>query len=190
MGTDIHAFVEVDYGSGEPFGAAADIFCFNRGEFFIPNDYDLLNALGDGRNRNFPPAEVRRWALIPPRGLPANATQTVLDLYYHPVLRSGAQPGRTLSWWHELPPVTREDADRWVRDGLSHFAPAPPDRVSNPDWHTPSWLRLAEVYPALAHFDITVESLSPEFRVVLRVMEEFEALVGLGRSRLVFWYDN
>ncbi|MBN9520674.1 hypothetical protein J0H58_19510 [bacterium] len=190
MGTDIHAFVEFDRGRGDPFGAGADIVCFNRGEFFVPNDYDLLNALGDGRSHSLHPDEVRRWSLVPPRGLPSNASQTVLDLYYHPVLRPGGQPGRASSWWHELPPVTRDDADRWVTEGLSHFAPVPPARVSNPDWHTPSWLLLAEVYDALAHFGLAAENLPAEFLVVLRVMAEFEALVGPGRSRLVFWYDN
>lgn len=190
MGTDIHAFVEVDSGGDEPFGDGADIRCFNRGEFFVPNDYDLLNALGDGRSRSLDPEEVRRWALIPPRGLPSNTSPAVLDRYYHPVLGAGEQPDPVLSFWPNLPPVSREITDRWVGAGWSHLAPGSSVRVSHPDWHTPSWLLLTEVYAALSHFGIVVEGLAPEFRVVLRVMEEFEALLGSGRTRLVFWYDN
>jgi hypothetical protein len=190
MGTDLHAFVEVDRGHGDPFGADADIICFNRGEFFIPNDYDLLNALGDGRSRNLPPDEVTRWGLIAPRGLPADASPAVLDRYYHAVLQPEERPGSNTSFWPSLPPVTREEADRWVAEGWSHFAPDPPGRVSHPEWHSPSNLLLPEVYAALTHFGLAPDSLPPEFRVVLRVMEEFEGLLGPGRSRLVFWYDN
>jgi hypothetical protein len=190
MGTDIHAFVEVDYGGGEPFGAGADIRCFNRGEFFIPNDYDLLDALGDGRSRSLSPADVTRRALIPLRGLPSNASQAVLDRYFHPIPRPGERPDPLTSFWPDLPPVTREDAERWVAEGWSHFAPDPPARVSHPDGHSPSWLLLTEVSAALANFCLAAENLSPEFRVILRVLEEFEAVVSPGRSRLVFWYDN
>lgn len=189
MGTDIHAFVEVYRGRGDPFGVDADIVCFNRGEFFVPNDYDLLNALGDGRSRSLPPDEVQRWALISPRGLPENASCAVLDRYYHTVLGSGERPDHVSSFWPGLPPVTRENAELWVAQGWSHFAPDPPAQVSHPEWHSPSWLLLTEVYASLAHFGLTTETLPVEFRVILRVMEEFEA-VGTGRTRLSFWYDN
>ena len=65
MGTEIHAFVEVDHATvGEPFfGELATIRAFNRGEFFIRNVDDLLDALGNGRSRHFPPEAVKRWAL-------------------------------------------------------------------------------------------------------------------------------
>jgi hypothetical protein len=190
LGTDIHAFVEVDRGRGDPFGVDADIVCFNRGEFFVPNDYDLLNALGDGRSRNLSPDEVPRWALISPRALPENASSAVLDRYYHAVLQPGERPDPVPSFWPALPPVTREDAERWVAEGWSDFAPAPPARASHPEWHSPSWLLLTEVYAALAHFGLAAEALPAEFRVVLRAMEEFEGLLGHGRTRLVFWHDN
>jgi hypothetical protein len=49
MGTEIHPFVEVDWlTTNPPFGDAADVRCFNLGEFFVWNDYDLFDALGNG----------------------------------------------------------------------------------------------------------------------------------------------
>src|SRR4051812_38390718 len=109
MGTDIHAFVEVDYNTAdEPFGELADIRAFNRGEFFIRNVDDLLDSLGNGRSRHFPPEAVTRWALFPPRGLPSNASRGVVVRYSHHILDPRSPTGGDGEWdrWPRLRPVT------------------------------------------------------------------------------------
>lgn len=202
MGTEVHAFVEVDYATaGESFGETAEIRCFNRGEFFVWNVYELFDALGNGRSRHFPPETVGRWALFPPRGLPANVSEGVVVRYSHPVATENADIG-AYSESHGmpgLPPVTAAEAERWVAAGWSHYytPPAPrfslasvPRRVSHPEWRNPSWLSLPEVYQSLAHFGLEVTHLSVEVEAILGVMESFERRLGSGRSRLVFWFDN
>lgn len=199
MGTDIHPFVEVDYYSpdGEPFGEMADVRAFNRGEFFIPNVYDLLDALGNGRSRHFPPETVQRWALFPPRGLPSNASHGVVVRYSHAIVEAQST-GHVSERFPGLWPVTPERAARWVAEGWSHYYTPPvrlfsmpePVRVSDPEWRNPSWLLLREVYQALIHFGLELEQLPLEFRTILGVMEAFEQWLGAGRTRLVFWFDN
>src|SRR4051812_48176323 len=94
MGTEGHAFVEVDYATaGEPFGETAEIRSFNSGEFFIRNVYELFDALGNGRSRPFPPETVERWALFPPRSLPPNASHGVVVRYSHPIVDPHAKAG-------------------------------------------------------------------------------------------------
>lgn len=201
MGTDIHAFVEVDYASeGDPFGETAEVRCFNRGEFFLWHDYDLFDALGNGRSRHFPPESVDRWALFPPRGLPPNASHGVVVRYSYPIAANPADGGRHREshGMPGLPPVSAEEAARWVAEGWSdyytppapRFSPPEPLRVSHPDWRHPSWLSLAELHQALAHFGIAVKRLSAEVDAILGVMAAFEQRLGVGRSRLVFWFDN
>jgi hypothetical protein len=200
MGTELHAFVDVDYDTvGEPFcGETATIRSFNFGEFSIRNSYELFDALGNGRSRHFPPESVERWALFPPRGLPLNASRGVVVRYSHPIADAQADAGRH---WEShgmpgLPPVAPEEAARWVAEGWSHYY-TPPEprfsgeaRVSHPEWRHSSWLLLLEVYRALAHFGLEVERLSAEVEAILGVMETFERRLGTGRSRLVFWFDN
>jgi hypothetical protein len=86
MGTNIYAFVEVDYDSSdEPFSERAEARCFNRGECYIQNVYELFDVLGNGRSRHFPPETVGRWALFPPRCLPSNPSYAVVLRYSHPI---------------------------------------------------------------------------------------------------------
>ena len=66
MGTDIHAFVEVDYASdGEPFGELAEVRSFNFGEFFVWQNYDLFDPLrmhGRSVSKRAATAVRTRWA--------------------------------------------------------------------------------------------------------------------------------
>lgn len=54
--------------------------------------------------------------------------------------------------------------------------------VSNPDWHTHSWLTADE-------FAVAIEgSGEPEYEAILAAMRSFEA--GGAQARIVFWFDN
>lgn len=60
LGADIHAFVEVDHDATFPPLSPEDDRAFNEGKFFVPNHYDLFDALGDGRSYNIPAEKVTR----------------------------------------------------------------------------------------------------------------------------------
>jgi len=56
MGTDIHAFIEMGWSKKkEAFAEKESIYAFNFGELLISRDYDLFNALADGRIRFYIP---------------------------------------------------------------------------------------------------------------------------------------
>lgn len=189
MGTDIHAFVEIDYSrDSEPFGENAAIRPFNGGEFFLWRNYDLFNALGDGRNYRFSEDEIEKHSRYPPRGLPSQCSYAVYNRYFH-LVDDGSYDSRLEP---SLPRISKEKADEWLRDGLSTLGPpnAKLQRVSNPDWHSPSWLTLDEIYRSLAHFGLNINDVKPDFRIVVQTMKLFEEELGPGRTRLVFWFDN
>ena len=218
MGTDIHAFIEFSLDRKvEAFSALDDVRALNAGEFFVSRNYDLFDALGDGRSRGVQPPDARpRRALHPPRGIPLVLSESVFRRYYVAVLRDGEAPGRVEDGGLDVPVETASpaDAERWLAEGLSHPGPAeqrwvhwetgPDDKlrkvlnarprgrllVSNPNWHTPSWLLLAEIRAALRHASLELSELSPDFQLIVSAMSQLEHAYGHARTRLVFWFDN
>jgi hypothetical protein len=89
--------------------------------------------------------------------------------------------------------VSLEDATRWVAEGRATFVDSgirANGLVSVPDWHTPGWLLESEVTASLVRFGLREPELSVEFRAILKLMRYFEAELGTGCTRLVFWFDN
>lgn len=78
--------------------------------------------------------------------------------------------------------VTRETAERYATHG-SRWKDDTKQFVSNPNWHTPSWVSTEEFAVVAKEFPD-----EPEYRAILAAMIEFEnqSLP----SRLVFWFDN
>jgi len=215
MGTDIHAFLEIDWGSDdyEPFIDEGDIRPFNTGDILLRRNYELFDALANGRSGN-PGLRPRKRPLYPARGIPDVVSWAVADCYYLRVIEPDQDPREFLAEWckgESLPaPVSRADADRFVADGLSCFAPNPyvsdvssrgengvtqirqvrRQLVSNPNWHHASWLTLAEVHAALDHFGLRVADLEVDVQALLQTMALIEQKCGDGRTRLVFWFDN
>ncbi len=203
MGTDIHAFIEFDDNlTSEPFAEGNWISSLSCGEFCIQRNYDLFDALGNGRNYHFKESEIQQRALYPPRGVPANLSEIVISRYYHLV---DDNLGFANSLLPVLPSVTGEQARLWVKQGVSHCGkPFMTDnrgngrkskeierrRVSDPAWHSASWLTLAEVYDSLAHFNLEVAKLSVDFQVILGAMNDLATRLGAERVHLVFWFDN
>jgi hypothetical protein len=62
--------------------------------------------------------------------------------------------------------------------------------VSNPDWHSQSWLNYDEVLAALAYHQLEVTERSPEFRAMLAALAELTRHFGTDKVRLVFWFDG
>jgi hypothetical protein len=208
MGTDIHAFIEYDATPDNliPFRPASNgsmqITPFACGEIRVLRDYDLFDALAYGRSgRVRDGREDGKRPLIFPRGIPPGVTQAISQRYYHVVEDPEYSTDRydpRNRWIGTLPPVAREKALEWVAQGFAQWAPTERnargelawDRISNPNWHTASWLNLQEILMALEHFGIDVTRTSFEFQLVLQVMNLLETKYGPGRTRMVFWFDN
>lgn len=192
MGTDIHAFVEHCHAQGgEPFSDPDRIYSFNAGEFRISQDYDLFNALGDGRNYSLDEAARDQPALFSPRGLPQHISEEVANRYYHFVDNRGF----TITTWPALPTVTRQEAEQWVAENRAQYGKSLRStreirRVSHPYWHSASWLTLQEIYQSLDSYNIQFDQLPLEFQIVVDIMKQFEQELGQGKTRLVFWFDS
>ena len=188
MGRDIHLYLETDSkstsGFGEPESFAAD-------RVWIPRSYRLFQALGglervDFRVCSFTPGEPR--PIFAPRGLPDPCSDPVSRQYYLPIRFPDEDDP-----WGPFDVASPEQAARWVESGVSIFADSPVRQnslVSNPDWHTPSWLFEREVTAALAGCAYPEDELSLEFRAVLHLLRFFDQQLGPDRARIVFWFDN
>jgi hypothetical protein len=203
MGVDIYLFVEVDWGrADQPFATGEEVRGFNLGEFFIwQSNLAMYYALGLGCctrcRRQRPPDECDRPPLFPLRGLPPNIGNGVMSRYFHIV----DTQGYSTIFEPILPTVGPEEAEQWVAAGASQDGP-PLEiargrrgweslrRVSCPDWHCTNWLTLAEFRRALVHHGVRFVELGPCVHAIVAAMEAIESRLGMGRTRLVYWFDN
>ncbi len=180
MGTDIHLYIEIDSGDQEPFSDDRFIDSFSDGDIYISRDYPLFGALagvrhyGDGES------------LIPPKGIPGFLSNEVNKEYFDYVFDEGEK------YWNE-DYTKREHAEEYVKRGVSEYKDHHQKEkgwVSNPDWHTPSYLGINEIRKALNHVKLYDINLPIEFKIVMTTLEAIEREYGVGRSRIVFWFDN
>jgi len=84
--------------------------------------------------------------------------------------------------------VSQEKAAEWVAKGLSKYREE--HWVTNPDWHSHSWLTTAEYEQAIEAFRKATEMypLELEYLVILDCLFSFERQGH--EARLVFWFDN
>lgn len=169
MGADIHMYLEyADFdnaATGKPYWRA---FAVNTGS----RDYDmfalLANVRGDG-------------ALFEPRGLPEGALSWEVESAAF--LRIDDDPER--KDWDGY--ATREQATIWCepifeRNGREYCAA--------PDWHSHSWLNLAEYLFVLGSYNAlhSDHHYPAEYDAIAGAME---ALDKRGcKTRLIIWFDN
>lgn len=132
-------------------------------------NYELFGALA-GVRRDLPH--------VAPKGIPQNLSHEVfaaftlfVDTEYNE-LNDGTCLGK--------------DAARWIEEQSSRsmqaFKNGQPQRISHPDWHTPSWLTTTEVAGACARVD------SRQLKGALAMMRAMETETH--PIRMVFWFDN
>lgn len=180
MGCDIHMYAEVPFESG--FTALSD------GQFFIPRDYSLFSALAGVRSRSgFAP-------LFAPRGIPAGLSGEIAARYYSPIMTA-----ETAAEWRVGDYTTPEEAEDFIASGNASRLPGDSDivplmssthgYVSHPDYHTPSWLRIEELFLALEHAVYSPADGSREFAIFCEYMDIARRVFGAD-ARIVFWFDN
>lgn len=178
MACDIWAFVEHGFDSG---GYEA-LF---RGSLWLPRNYQIFAALAGVRNRdNKPP-------LYPARGLPKDLSSAAFEGYYSYVIER-----KDVELWTGFSFVMLDKLSSSERNTL-----IPPEEggglmrskhgySANPDFHTPSWLKLNEVINALEYHGIDLNEMPSEYQVMLDVMSSIRKR-GLSKtSRLVFWFSG
>lgn len=115
-------------------------------------------------------------AMFEPRGLPENishASQNDSRLY---ITNDGAGDDE----------CSKENADRWIKSGCSKLVDE--KWVTNPDWHSHSWLTAQELESAVDAAQDKYGQSAQEYRAIIAAMRCFEELGYV--SRVVFWFDN
>ena len=160
MGCDIHAYVETrETGEDKEWG------CQGCLQGYTTRDYLMFSFLAGVRNHDHSVEPV-----VMPRGFPREA-----------------------SWWvtGEYTLLTRyENAANvrgWLQNGYSQ--PYDKKRITNPDWHTPSWVTPDELELVLAQYLCnTSHGKNMVYVALLAQMQVWQA-AGF-EVRLVFWFDN
>jgi len=180
MAADIHIYVEYDEGNDSPFSDPDKVYGFSEGEFLVPRDYELFSVLAGVRfSDEFQP-------LYPPRGMPEIASKDAINAYHLNVLDNESER-------LDAEDVMRSQADIWVNDGLSQIRDSWIKQhgfVSDPNFHTPSWLYLEEVKQAYIHSPFQMQDGSKEMLVIMDLLQSIENHFGARRARIVFWFDN
>jgi hypothetical protein len=189
LGSDIHLFIEYRDKSAEQrrwwsFG----------GRISVGRDYRIFERLAGVRG------ELAN-AIVPPRGFPADAAEEAKDENFLWIDYSGKEEN---PW---SPTCTPEDAAQWVNSGKSKYFGTTnkvamavdlkgekepelvnvqrPERVSQPDCHTHSWLSLEEFESALHATGQPVPKTYAACVAAMRSLEKDGCEV-----RAVFWFDN
>lgn len=147
--------------------------------------WSLLNHSVDSRNyalyakmagvRNYHDAitPISNW-----RGFPEDASDVAKSEYYYLIDDQGYEKG----WDHC---VSSKQAAEWVASGAATFPLDGSNRVSGPDWHSPSYLTGEEFLTAVrevASDDVYWTAIAA---MVENVMQRAAYEV-----RVVFWFDN
>lgn len=161
MGCDIHAYIEY-----QPYKETNPDYWYLFADLSLMRDYAMFGLMAGVRGGD---------ALIEPRGFPKNSAAKYE--YFLLVVDHEADEERTCS---------RENAERWVANGNSEWGEEDHSLVSDPDWHTPSWLTSEEYRRVIETYKATYRERGEcsEYEAVLVMLEN------LPNSRIVFWFDN
>jgi hypothetical protein len=164
VGTDIYAFIdwETEDENGKEF-----VDCFAR-HVYLGRSYDLFGLLAGIRGGT---------AVYPPRGLPKQVSFHVLHEYTYVVTDK------------RMPYVVAypEEAAGYVDKGIAVWWDETHTRVTNPDWHTPSWLNTSELIEIQSRFVALNKHpylLLEAVIASMRVLDDGQD----GSSRFIFWF--
>lgn len=162
MGCDIHLYCEYrDAQDGNRWRSWGNQFNLGR-------NYRIFEVLAGVRG------DLDQ-AIVRPRGLPEDVGYVVHDDNHLYISESGGE--RT---------VTADKAAQWVASGCSRYRDHEGKHtwVTHPDWHSHSWLSLAEYQHALARLD----GGPPEYGAIAAALAYLETQNCV--TRIVFWFDN
>lgn len=159
MGCDIHGYIE-----SQPYRDTSPNYWRKRADLHIRRNYAMFTLLAGVRGSEPPVYPVRGW------------DENSSTKYEYCLWVSDDNPDDDGN-------CSREDAEKWVRRGNSKWIDK--NYVTQPDWHTPSWLTADE----LEHVIEVYKKEYPEYDHdewdgILAYMQKFP------NSRFIFWFDN
>lgn len=168
MGCDIHMYVEYKRKKEQ------ESHYYNYGGRINPGrNYYLFGLLSKGVRTNLDNG-------IPPKGLPENISYSATHDYWIHVNDKYSEEG------HEGY-CTSEQAEKWQTYGSVYDKNS--KRVSNPDWHSHSWLTAEELEQQIEVYKKETEyGVGVEYMALLASMKEIENHDY--ECRVVFWFDN
>jgi hypothetical protein len=179
MGADIHLFIETIATEESQAEAWSD------GEIELVRDYDLFCALAGVRGDRPP--------LFAPRGLPRDVSSAVFERYFLFILDAADRASGNWDGFRSVDPAV---AEGYLRSGKAHRPDpsyvkfnmtSPLGFVSNPDWHTPSWLGQGDLRDALSTHKVEPPAA---FLVVQDLLDVLVRRFPDRSARIVFWFDN
>lgn len=162
MGCDIHGYIEYEDWKDEE--GKVHRGCFGGGR--INRDYRMFALLAGVRGDG---------CIYKPRGIPKELSYKVFEEFH--IYISNEYPEGEGNTSPEL-------AAKWVKSGYSEYVSE--KYVTNPDWHTPSWLSVEEyenVLEARKRMD-NGWFINQKWYAILAAMK------ALKNARFVFWFDN
>ena len=164
MRCDIHGCVEWTYDNREHWIP----FC----EVSLERNYRLFGALAGVRDITYQQFE--------PRGFPENAGWQARKSYSLYIVSDK----ELASEWNDVNVVVESRVSSFLQWGS---VPVDKDHISNPDFHTPSWLTTQELKIACKAIPDYTED-ADEMLAIVTMMERLELM---GRQcRFIFWFDN
>lgn len=180
MGTDIHAFVEYDDGEGQQpeFEEMGAIHSISRAELEIERNYELFDRLAAARASQMETPDIKPH-MRSPKGLPNIVSYVVTRRW----CVATTPPEHT--WIGDIPLLVYPKFQGATALMELDEVPA----IRNPNWHSASWMSLAELEEIVTEMDI--DGCGPEvgIRIAIVAMRMLEERYGQGHSRLVFWFD-
>lgn len=181
MGADIHAYIEYDVGRDPP----SHYFSFGA-RIYLQRDYMMFTLLAGVRS--YDDLEP----VYPVRGLPQNASWEARGDYFLSVVADDQDD--ELRYSEAVCSMT--NAKEWVERGISSWEPdhgpeAKYPTITQPDWHSTSWLTPREYRNVLdTHRQMNLRDLVSYNDIDHSYLATLAALDVLSKSRLVFWFDN
>jgi len=166
MGCDIHAHLEL-----------IDRPAIHVARFDLPRNYSLFSLLAGVRSD---PREMQGFEPVyEPRGLPAHISSTVSEACTYAI-------DDELAALEVDGYGSREDAQRWIANGNATYCDSTYERITDPDWHSVSWLVCDELQAIDTRYQRLTDERDPWLAAIIGAMSAFGEQQR--PSRLVFWF--
>lgn len=169
MGCDIHCAIEIVYDRSHATGFVESFAIIEPSR-----NYEMFGVLAGVRGGE---------ALYPPRGIPSNLSY--LAKIQYAMFVSNEQD-------RECSTISKDRADKYVEQKYS--VRMGDNWISNPDYHTPSWLNTEELESCINEYKKRLKADRfahdrTQYEAILAAMKILEETTN-GKARFVFWFDN